>query len=464
MKEKIAFLKNSGIYFIGDFLSKLVTFFLLPIYSKYILPEDFGYFDITTSYLMLLIPLTTAEIWIGMMRFVKDEPNQYKIKNIINNSFYVIILNVFFLLISVLINHFFDLHIKYFNFIITLGFLFVIQKFYIYLCRSISTSTVFIVSGILNTVVAATSNYVMIVYLKMGLESLFIASILGLIVQIIVIEYQTKFINIISFKYLDFKMLYQLIQFSFPISLGSILYFFLMYYSKVILEQELGLAANGFFAIASKFTIVIVFLTSAFTMAWQDLSFSMGEHQSNFQKYEKAITLYTKVIVGGSGIIILALHFIFPIMIDAKYDASYSLIPLSIIAVVLSAIGNFISQTLGAIKKTKIIVISSIISTIFNVLFVKYFIHRYGINGLNFSLIITFLINIMLRFYYLHFNLKIKIQFYVLPLLLVYLYFIMLIYDTRDTIYTVAGLLISSIVFILLIKKEFAAVFKKIKY
>lgn len=464
MKEKIAFLKNSGIYFVGDFLSKLVTFFLLPIYSKYILPEDFGYFDIASSYLMLLIPLTTAEIWIGMMRFVKDEPNQYKINNIINNSFYVIILNVFFLIISVLINYCFDLHVKYFNLIVTLGFLFVIQKFYIYLCRSISTTTVFIVSGILNTVVAATSNYVMIVYLKIGLESLFIASILGLIVQIIVIEYQTKFINIVSFKYLDFKMLYKLIQFSLPISLGSILYFFLMYYSRVILEQELGLAANGFFAIASKFTIVIVFLTSAFTMAWQDMSFSMGENQSNFKKYEKAITLYTKVIVGGSGIVILALHFIFPIMIDAKYNASFSLIPLSIIAVALSAIGNFISQTLGAIKKTKIIVLSSVISTIFHVLFVKYFIDRYGINGLNFSLIITFLINLILRIYYLQYKLKIKIQFLVLSLLLLYLYCITQIYITRDSTYTIVGLLISIIVFFILIKKEFTTVFKKIRY
>lgn len=462
MKEKITFLKNSGIYFLGDFLSKLVTFFLLPIYSKYILPADFGYFDLTTSYLMLLIPLVTAEIWIGMMRFIKEETNQNNIKNIISNSFYIIILNIILLAVSIIIYTIFDMHIKYFNLICTLGFLYVLQKFYIYLCRSISSTTVFIVSGILNTITAATSNYIMIVYLKMGVTSLFIASILGLILQIVIIEYHTHFTKLFSFKYVNVKMLQKLLKFSYPIAFGSILYFFLMYYNKLILENQLGLASNGFFAIASKFTIVIVFLTSAFTMAWQDLSFTMGEDKSNFKKYENAITLYTKVILGGTGIIIMLLHFIFPIMIDQKYDASYAIIPLSIVSVVLAAIGNFISQTLGALKKTNIIVLTSLISTICNVLFIKYFIHKYGINGVNVALIATFLINIIVRFCYLQFSLKIKINFFLMPLLLLYLYLIIMVYNTRDTTYNVAGIILAAIVFILLIKKDFLEVFKKV--
>ena len=339
MKDKIAFLKNSGIYFIGDFLSKLVTFFLLPVYSKYILPADFGYFDLTNSYLMLLIPLLTAEVWVGMMRFIREDKNNTE--GIIRNSFYIIFFNVILLVSALLLNVYFDFNIRYFNLISVLGILFLLQKYYVYICRSISTNKVFISSGILNTVIAGATNYIMIIYFKMGIESLFIAAILGLLAQIMLIEWYTQLYKKISFRSFDFKLTTRLLKFSFPISLGSVLYFFLIYYSKIVLEKKIGLSANGFLAIASKFTIVIVFLTSAFTMAWQDLSFSMGDDQSNYKKYESAIKLYTIVLLAGSGVVLFALHFIFPIMIDKKYDISYEIIPLSILAVVLSAIGNF---------------------------------------------------------------------------------------------------------------------------
>ena len=239
------------------------------------------------------------------------------------------------------------------------------------------------------------------------------------------------------------------------------LYFFLIYYSKIVLEKKIGLSANGFLAIASKFTIVIVFLTSAFTMAWQDLSFSMGDDQSNYKKYESAIKLYTIVLLAGSGVVLFALHFIFPIMIDKKYDISYEIIPLSILAVVLSAIGNFISQTLGALKKTQIIVVSSIISTVFNILFVGFFIDKFGINGLNIALICTFLINIIIRFGYLKIKLKMKVQPFIIPSLLVYLLFIIYVYLTRSALYNFIGLLLSGFVFVFLLKTEFYQIIKK---
>ena len=459
MNEKIAFLKNSGIYFVGDFLSKLITFFLLPIYSKYILPADFGYFDLTTSYLMLLIPLVTAEIWIGMLRFIKEDKNNSNA--IISAGFYIVLLNFALVLIAVVLNEKFEFNIRYFNLICALGILFLLQKYYVYLCRSISSNKVFICSGILNTVVAGSTNYIMIIYFKMGLESLFAAAIFGLIAQVVLIEFYTKLHKKFSITSFDFNLITRLVKFSFPISLGSILYFFLIYYSKIVLEKKIGLSANGFLAIASKFTIAIVFLTSAFTMAWQDLSFSMGENKSNYKKYENAIALYTKVLLAGSGVVVFVLHFIFPLMIDKKYDASYNIIPLSAVAVVLSAIGNFISQTLGAIKKTQIIIISSIVSTVFNLLFVGYFIEKFGINGLNISLIFTFLINIIIRFGYLKIKLKMNIQPFLIPILLLYLSLILFVYFTRNSTYNFVGLVVSVAVFVFLLKQEFNLVIKK---
>ncbi len=466
MKSKIGFIKNSGIYFVGDFLSKLITFFLLPIYSKYILPEDFGYYDISMSYIMLLIPLLTVEVWVGMMRFIREEKNQIGIDKIINSGFSIIIIPLSVIIIGIIINHKY-LNINYFNHIVVLGFLFLLQKYYIFLCRSISTNKVFIVSGIINTVVLGISNYYMIVNMGMGLNSLFIASSLGLLSQIVFIEFVIKIINRISFKYFELELLKKLLKFSFPLSLGSLLYFFLIYYNKFTIEQEIGLGGNGIYAIASKFTVAIIFLTSAFTMAWQDISFAMGSSKSNHNKFAKATDLYIKFVLSGSAVLIMLLHFVFPIMIDDKYSNSYNIIPLSIVAASLSAIGNFISQTLGALKRTKIILYAVIFSTLLNVFYVKYFVTVFGVNGVNVALIITFLVNIFIRFGFLRKKLQIKIKLFPIPLFMIYLLGITQIYYTNNQYYNILGLFATIVIFLVLFRNEIkeiiASIFRRVK-
>lgn len=458
MKNKIGFIKNSGIYFVGDFLSKMITFFLLPIYSKYILPEDFGYYDISMSYIMLFIPLFTVEIWVGMMRFIKEEKNQKNIDKIISSGFTMIIIPLILIVVGIVVNYKY-LNIAYFNFIIVLGFLFLLQKYYIFLCRSISTNKVFIISGIINTVVLGVSNYYMIVKMGIGLNSLFIAASLGLLFQIIFIEFMVKIINRLSFNYIDLDLLKKLFKFSFPLSLGSMLYFFLIYYNKFSIEQIIGLSGNGIYAIASKFTIAIVFLTSAFTMAWQDISFTMGASKANYNKFSDATNLYIKFVLSGSAIIIMLIHFVFPIMIDDNYSDSYDIIPLSIVATSLAAIGNFISQTLGAIKKTKIILYAVVISTLLNVLYVKYFISVFGVNGVNVALIITFLVNIIIRFVFLRVNLNMKINLFSIPFFLIYLFAITQIYYTKIHYYNYIGLFVSIVVFLFLFRHEMIEIF-----
>ena len=67
------FAKSSVLYFFGNILSKLITFFLLPIYTSYISPEDLGYYDVSTTYLNLIVTFLFIDIYVAIMRFVFDE-------------------------------------------------------------------------------------------------------------------------------------------------------------------------------------------------------------------------------------------------------------------------------------------------------------------------------------------------------------------------------------------------------
>ena len=51
MAKVIRLLKSAGIYFLGNVMTRLISFFLLPIYTdtSRLPQEDFGYFDVSTS-------------------------------------------------------------------------------------------------------------------------------------------------------------------------------------------------------------------------------------------------------------------------------------------------------------------------------------------------------------------------------------------------------------------------------
>lgn len=69
VKNLWKFVKTSGIYFIGTVLHKLITFFLLPIYTKYIDKADLGTYDLATAYINFLCSILFLDIWSGIMRF-----------------------------------------------------------------------------------------------------------------------------------------------------------------------------------------------------------------------------------------------------------------------------------------------------------------------------------------------------------------------------------------------------------
>lgn len=461
--SKLKFLKNSIIYFVGDFLSKIVTFLLLPVYSKYLVPEDFGYFDLVNSYIMILIPMLTLEIWAGMMRFIAEENKDVGINSIISNGMFTLIVPGIFMVVFSALN-FFYFDIGYFGYIVVYAMVYLLQKYYIFICRSVASNKTFAVSGLINTLVAGLSNYYMIVSLGMGLNSLFIAAILGLSSQIIFIELRIALRKRLYFHYLEANKIKALLKFSFPLCVGSLLYYLINFYDKQVLESMVGLEANGFYAMASKFTMAIVFITGAFTMAWQDISFMRGDDQSNYEYFTRVCDMYIKVVFIGSGVLICILFFVFPIIVDAKYEASYLLLPLSIIATVLATTGNFISQTLGALKKTNVILYSSIFSTLFNIVFAHYFISSYGANGVNILLIITFLLNLLYRMIYLKFIYKMNFNIFLMAILLFFLLLITKAFYDKNVALIYTALAISSISFIILFKVSIVSLYEKMLY
>ena len=88
-KEIKFLLTHSSIYGLGTVTSRLVAFLLLPLYTRYLTPKDYGILeliDITTGTIALVVSLGIIR---SMSRFYYDEKDLNN-RNIVVSTSYVV--------------------------------------------------------------------------------------------------------------------------------------------------------------------------------------------------------------------------------------------------------------------------------------------------------------------------------------------------------------------------------------
>ena len=78
------FLKAIGLYAIGNLGSKLITFLMVPLYTYFVLPNDMGFYDVSLTLIIALIPIITLQMRDGAYRFLIDEFDETNRKRIIS--------------------------------------------------------------------------------------------------------------------------------------------------------------------------------------------------------------------------------------------------------------------------------------------------------------------------------------------------------------------------------------------
>lgn len=391
------FIRSSGIFFLGNILSKAIAFLLLPMYTGYIQASDMGYYDVSVTYLNMVVSILFFEIWSAVLRFMYDYNETEKKYNAVKSGVIIFIgSTVVYLGLATVLGIFVD--IEYFLLIIIYGWIQCIGTFYSFTARGLNRNIDFAISGILSVIVNAVVNILFIVYLNIGFASMYYGFILGTITQIAYLEFRTHLlVKSVKLK-IDFKEIKQMFIYAIPLCVNTVSYWLLTGYNRLVVNWVIGTEANGMLAIGNRFGTIITLVTTCFTYAWQDISFSkIGDDKEKAVFYSNACNLYTKFLLAGLLVVTPFCYWIFELMINESYYEAKATIPYFLLVGVLSAISSFIGNVFYAIKDTKTIFISTVISAVVNVIIAFPLVKILGMNGANISAAIGFLINIIIR-------------------------------------------------------------------
>lgn len=405
------FIKSSAIYFVGNVLTKLISFFLLPIYTSYIATGDMGYYDLSVSYINIIAPVVCMEIWSGIMRYMFDYNEKDGKYKAIFNGFIIFGGSVLVYTIGAGVLGLVT-DIDKLLLIFLYGITYMLHTVYSYVVRGLGYNAVFAVSGILGSLINSVSNIIMIIWLDMRLESMYIALILGLAFQVIFMEFRIKLIKHLSFDMFDKVMIASMVRFSLPLCLNSASFWFLSSYNRVGISNTLGYEANGIYSVAAKFTYVLGLASNCFSMAWQEMVYSMGNEKENKSKfYSTASNYYIKFLMYGMVVLIPAVSVVFPIMIADSYSAAYDVVPLYLLATVANIYSVFLGNIFSAEKKTGVIFISTVAAAVVNVSLFHLLVGKLGLQAANIALFCGFMVIIIVRLILLRKDFKINLDF-----------------------------------------------------
>ena len=103
-KKNKSLIKNIGVFTVGSFGSKILSFLLVPLYTTTLSTEEYGTVDIITSTVALLMPILVLSIFDATLRFGMD--SKYQKEDVLSTSVNIGIKGILVLLLGVLILYF----------------------------------------------------------------------------------------------------------------------------------------------------------------------------------------------------------------------------------------------------------------------------------------------------------------------------------------------------------------------
>lgn len=454
------FVKNTIIIFLSKFCTQFLSFFLLPIFTSLLSTEEYGYFDLYSTYAWLLAIFLTLQLENGMFRFLIDKRNNEKEeKNIITSGMIIILVQLLiFILLYIICRRL--LAIKNIEYIFIMTISTSILNLMLQIARgfgkNIEYSIASIISGISNVVFCI----LFIKILSLKLLGIVLAYILSGIIPSIYL-----FIKMKTYKYFDFKFIskikiIELVKYSFPLIPNSISSWIMSISDKVMISFFLGVAFNGIYSISTKFSILLSHIFTVFSLSWTE-SASMSTNDSDRSTFFSKIVNNVFVLCSFICLIMLSIMpIIFKVLIEKSYFSAYKYIPILVLASFFELFSILIGGIFIALKMPKEIAKTTIIGGFLNIIINFVFLKKYGVIVACISTLISYIYIAVIRYFKINKYVKIKLAHIKYGLIAVLYMIIVFLYYYQSCI---VGLIGSILIFLLFIKLEYKNIYAFVK-
>lgn len=332
---------HTAIYGFGQALRGLASFIMLPIYTRYLAPADYGVVELLTVIIDLTALLIGARVAVGIFKYYSDAEDPKSKRQVLATALLLLVLaNAVGVLalwlgsgvIATMLSgpEGFEMALRAFAFTLVLGA--INEVFFAYL-RVLDRPVSYVTTNVLKLVLQLGLNILFIVYMDLGYWGIIWAALLSNLALTIGFGlWMGPMVGVSVSR--DYAR--KLVGYSLPIILASLGMYYITFGDRYFLKYFQGLEAVGVYALAYKFGFLL------FSLIWGPFSTYWSAKQFDHAREPGAPRLFGQVffyanlplLVAAAGIIVTVPPFI-RLIAAPGYWPAIEVVPWIVIAYVL---------------------------------------------------------------------------------------------------------------------------------
>ena len=449
MSKKKELAKNTVIIFLGKVCTQLISFFLLPLYTGYLSTKQYGVVDLIQTYVRLLVPLITIELEMGVFRFLIDTRSCEKdTKKVMSNNFTILFFSLaIFSILYLIVTSF--VHVDYRFLILFDVFICTITGNLLQVARGFGKTLDYSIACI----ITGAMTVFLIVFCGLRVTGMVVSMAVANGLGAMYLFIKLKMYKYFDRKLIDKKQIKSMVKYSAPLVPNSLSWWIVSVSDRSIISVVLGAAANGVYAISNKFPTLLSSVFAIFNMSGCEsatLHINSSDRDEFFSDIcNTVVKLFSSLGVG----MIACMPFVFPLLINSKYNEAFIYIPILALGVTFNVGVSLYSSIYIAKKMTKQVastsVMGAVINIIVNVLLIKFI----GLYAASISTMLSYFTMMMYRHFDLkkYMNIKYEKGLFIKTILI--FSFSIILYYQRNIFLNIINLLVVSLYAFLLNKK-----------
>lgn len=359
-KRSRSFASHAATYAIGNIARRVVGFAMLPIYTRFLTPADYGVVGLLAFALALLEPLLGARLGWAIPKFYFDAPDSRGRRSVIWSALVltgaasavsVILLIVFRGMGAELLfgNRKYAAALGLFA--ITLLSQPVEQAGMTYF-RLRERSHLFVTFSLAKLLLQLGLNILLVVYWREGVLGVVLSTVCS---SVLLGIGTTAYVAVNEAPAFDWQVTRKMVQFCWPLWLSALAGLYIGSSGALYLRMFDSLSDVGRLELAVKFsTVVGVLIWSPFFRHWEPMSYRYHKEEGGRRKFQVAfITISALLFAGGLGISIFA-EPVIRVMATKSFFSAAAVVPVLTFGFVLNSLRQFFNFSFFVTGNTKI--------------------------------------------------------------------------------------------------------------
>lgn len=390
--------KHALIYGTGILLGKAVGFFLIPLYTHFLKPKDYGILellDLTGYIIAYILGLGLDSALLRYYSLFEDDKDKravistaFLLQLVLSMLLFFLLYNSRYYLSSCILGS--TIYVSLFPILFVSLFLASLNGLLKVALRAQQKSMEFTLVSVIYTAVALSLNILFVAFLKLGIKGILystaITSALSLLYLIP---------RIITYCGLSFHLskLKRMLKYGVPLVPAGIFVFILNWSDRYVLRLYCDMDIIGLYSLGYKIGMIVAFLIAgSFHLIWSAYMFEVQKKDNAKEIYARVTTYFILLICTlGLAISIFSREIIL-IMADSAYLNAHKVVPLIVLAMTFMTTDNVFRTGILLRGKTVYLAISTALAAIINIALNFLFIPNYGMMGAALATSISFFI------------------------------------------------------------------------